>query len=448
MDCGRWNCRLWLWVGLLLSVSTCSPAGEGHLDRLSLSRLKATHQAIADLARRRMPTPSADGWRQVRANLHVHSLLSHDSRGTVDEIVAAARKVGTEVILFTEHPSTSKDFFTEGHRGLQDGVLLIPGAETEGFLCYPRQSLQGLKLGSPQEFADLVCGRGGLMFVSHPEERMNWKLSGITGIEIYNTHADFKDEAALLKKLRNPLWLLQSADLFRQYPQEAMSALLDYPTDYLRKYDELCQQRPHTGVAANDAHQNVGIMLRRLGDQQVRVSDALDKELVRLDIAGNPVLEALVDGRQPEELVFALRLDGYEQSLRHVGTHLLLSRGSELTQDAVWDALESGRCFVAFDWLADSVGFDFVAVSHGIRHPMGSQLPFHRGISLEARAPLPVMWRISARGRQVHEAEGLTCTWQPTEPGPHRIEAWLEIAGEWLPWILSNPVYLDAIRPR
>jgi len=433
----------WIWLGLL-ALPALSRAEDGHLDRLTLPRLRETQRAVRELTDRREMVQAFLPWRQVRANLHVHSLLSHDSRGTVEEIVSAGKKVGTEVILFTEHPSQEKDFFTDGHRGLRDGVLLIPGAETEGFLCYPTQSLKGVKPGSPQDFADLVCGRDGLMFVSHPEERMDWKLTGITGIEIYNTHADFKDEAGLLKKLRNPLWLLQSAELFQKYPQEAMSALLDYPKAYLAKYDALCLTHPHTGVAANDAHQNVGLAIRRLDETRVGVTDALGKELLTLEIPGNPILEALVRDKQAGEEVFALRLDGYEHSLRHVGTHLLLAPGSELTQEAVWDALQAGRCYVAFDWLADAAGFEFVVVSEKRTLPMGSQVPYRSEMTLKAQAPLSVSWRLFSRGKLVHQSEGRKFSYNPTADGPHRIEAWLNIAGELLPWILSNPIYLES----
>ena len=43
----------------------------------------------------------------------------------------------------------------------------------------------------------------------HLEERMDWDIAGLTGTEIYNTHADFKDETKFLAALRSPLTLLQ-----------------------------------------------------------------------------------------------------------------------------------------------------------------------------------------------------------------------------------------------
>src|SRR5262249_15747217 len=286
-------------------------------------------------------------YKDYRANLHVHSSLSHDSRGTIEEITAAAKKVGTSVLMFTEHPADHYDYFKDGHRGRKSGGLLIPGAETQGFLAFPKQSLRGLKAGSPQEFSDLVRRRGGLTFLSHLEERMDWDIRGLCGTEIYNTHADFKDEKNLQAALRKPLWLISMIDLFRKYPQEAFSALQDYPADYLRRWDQLCQKAPHTGVAANDSHQNVGLVIRIQGKDKARFEDALGKKLFELPLAALEAVSISGKGKKPGDILFRARLDPYENSLRHVGTHLLLK---DLSEKAVWEALEAGRAYVAFDW--------------------------------------------------------------------------------------------------
>jgi hypothetical protein len=45
---------------------------------------------------------------------------------------------------------------------------------------------------------------------------------------------------------------------------------------------------------------------------------------------------------------------------------------TELSEKAVREALTAGRAFVGFEWLADSTGFDFAAVSDSKRHEMGS----------------------------------------------------------------------------
>jgi hypothetical protein len=409
------------------------------LAKLKPDKLEAVHKAIRAMESQRNELPRRGPYQDYRANLHVHSLLSHDSRGKIEEIVAAAKATGTRVVMFTEHPSERYDYFKEGHRGLKDGVLLIPGAETKGFLVYPTQSMRGLDAGSPQEFSDLVRSRGGLTFLSHLEERMNWEIRGLTGTEIYNTHADFKDERNLIAAMRNPLWMITSANLFRKYPQESFSALLDYPRDYLKRFDELCEKAPHTGVAANDSHQNVGLTIRLVDQDKVRFEDALGEKLLELRVGANAALQQLAKGKSARDVLFQIRLDRYENSLRHVATHLFLA---ELTEKAVWEALEAGRAFVAFDWLADSTGFDFAATSGTHRYEMGSRLAFEPGLRLQAQAPLPVEWKLIRNGKGILEGSGAKFDSAVMEPGNYRIEAWLKVAGEDSIWILSNPIYI------
>lgn len=410
------------------------------LAKLNSARLQASHDAVAALRGQRKELPRGGPYHDYRAALHVHSALSHDSRGTIDEIVKAAVATGTRVILFTEHPSDKHDFFLEGHRGIKNGVLLIPGAETRGFLAYPTKSIRGLQSGSPQEFSDLVRRTGGLTFLSHLEERMDWRINGLTGVEIYNTHADVKDEKNLLAALRNPLWIHRSAALFKQYPQEAFSALQDYPADYLRRWDQLCQIAPHTGVSANDAHQNTGLIVRLAGGGKLRLEDALGKKLIEFDAAlMAATLGISVKNKNAGDILFQLRLDPYEVSLRHVGTHLLLK---ELNETAVWDALQAGRAFVAFDWLTDSTGFDFAAVLGPRRIEMGSQTPLAPGLQLQAGAPLPVSWRLLRDGKLVAKSQGRDLRFAVGDSGIYRVEAWLSITGDEMIWILSNPIYV------
>ena len=431
-----------LQAGVLLHLMGGS-AWPDALARLEKDKLEAVRRDITALRSERQKFVRPGPFREYRANVHVHSSLSHDSRGTVEEIVAAAKAVGTRVLLFTEHPADHYDYFKDGHSGIKDGVLLIPGAETRGFLVFPTMSLRGLEAGSPQEFADLVRGRGGLAFLSHLEERMDWEIRGLTGCEIYNTHANFKNEKKLIAALRNPLWIYQSVDLFREYPQEAFSALQDYPAEYLRRWDQLCAKAPHTGVAANDAHQNVGLVIRLAAGDKARFEDALGKKLFEVDAGAIPALQPLRRGKKAGDVLFQVRLDPYENSLRHVGTHLLMT---ELTRPAVWEALEAGRAFVAFDWLADATGFDFAAHTPSRRYDMGSRLALAGDLRLKARAPLPVRWKLLRDGKLIAESTGRVLDVPVTEPGRYRVEAWLKVGGEDMIWILSNPLYIRPAR--
>src|SRR5262249_27637501 len=156
---------------------------------------------------------------------------------------------------------------------------------------YPTQSLRGQDGGSSQEFADLVRGRGGLLFLSHLEERMDWEVRGLTGVEIYNTHADFKDEKELLAALRNPLWIVQAARLFRKLPPEAFAALLADRAPSRQRWDQLRAQAPPPGVAAHAPHQTVGLVVRLREGNRARLEDALGKKVIDLDVASVPALQ-------------------------------------------------------------------------------------------------------------------------------------------------------------
>jgi hypothetical protein len=409
------------------------------IEKLKPEQLKAVRQSIADFRDQRTEVLRNGPFEEHRANLHVHSHWSHDSVGTVEEVVAAARATGTTVLMFNEHPADYYDFFTEGNQGLKEGVLMIPGAEMQGFLAFPTMSLRGLTPSSPQELSDLIRGRNGQIFVSHLEERMDWQIQGVTGVEIYNTHADFKDEKNLLAALKNPFRMMKLAELFREYPQESFAALQNYPSDYLKRWDELCTIAPHTGVSANDAHQNIGLVIRWTEDNKGQLEDALGERLIEMDLSALPDFEILRSDKQPGDVILSMFLDRYENSLRHVGTHLLLK---DLSEVSVRECLDAGRAFVAFDWIAESRGFDFSANNATMRYEMGSQLPLSAGLNLKMTAPLPVHWRLIRNGEIISESDGRTYSSEVIRPGNYRCEAWLNVAGEPTLWILSNPIYI------
>lgn len=430
------------WIaGMGLAASTLVARGDV-MERMKMDRLAATHEAIATLQADRKPVELESGLKDFRTVLHAHSEFSHDSRSKIDEIVAGAKAAGVSAILFTEHPADHYDYFRDGHRGVRDGVVLIPGAETGGFLAYPTQSIQQEKTEGPQQFADLVNRDDGMIFLCHLEERMDWQIAGLTGSEIYNTHADVMSETKFLASLRSPFGLLGMLPALQKYPQEMFGAILDYPADYLKRYDELCQIAPHTGIAGDDSHHNQGIRAVLQEDGKVLIEDRLGKKVAELDPSKVSLLKGLVANKKPGDIVLELDLDPYERSFRHVSTHLLLP---ELNQTEIIRALKAGRAYVAFDWLCDPTGFVFQAKRGDERFPMGSQIVDPVGLKLEAAAPLPGIVKLIRDGKVVREDRSRTLDYDVTEPGIYRVEYWLNVAGELRPWILSNPVY---VRPK
>ncbi len=423
-------------------VCGLSQSGRGDaIERMRMEKLRATHEKVEALKSQLRTVALPSGYTDTRTLLHVHSAFSHDSRGTIDEIVAAARTAGVRVVMFTEHPASHYNYINDGHRGWKDNVLLIPGAETEGFLAYPRRNIQDQKYSGPQQFTDLVRGADGLIFLSHLEERMDWDIDGITGNEIYNTHADFKEEQRFITALRSPLTLLGLASAVRQFPQEMFAALQDYPADYLKRWDQLCQKSRHTGVSANDAHHNQAYRARLTDDGKVLMHDALDKKLAELDPEKIPLLKPLTSGKKPGDVIFEIDLDPYERSFRHVSTHLLLP---EITEASIWDALKEGRAYVAFDWIADPTGFVFRADRAADTWPMGAEVPGPAGVRLRAEAPLEGHFKLLCDGTAVLEQDGNAIDVPVEKAGNYRVEVWLTLAGEPRPWILSNPIYIRA----
>jgi hypothetical protein len=429
--------RLIVCLGALLAPTSFASADA--LDRLQIDRLKVVHQAIEALKAQRLKVRLASGFDDVRTVLHVHSAFSHDSRGTIEEILAAAKDANVRVIMFCEHPSSSYNYFLDGHRGTKDGILLIPGAETEGFLAFPRQSIQNQKADSPQQFADMVRATGGLVFLCHLEERMDWEIANVTGTEIYNTHADVKDEARFLNALRAPVAMFNMVTSVKQYPQEVFGSLLDYPGDYLKRYDQLCQTGRHTGVSGNDAHHNQGFRAKITEDRKVLVEDLLGEAVAKLDPEKLPVVKLLTAGRKPGDVILNLEFDPYVYSFRHVSTHLLLK---QVTEADVRQALVDGRAYVAFDWLADPTGFVYRADRDRETWPIGSEVPFAAGLELTAEAPLTGRFKLFRDGKLIAEQSGPSLSYDVDKPGIYRVEVWLKVADEDRPWILTNPIYV------
>lgn len=441
--------RSCVWRLVVFGVASAPACFGDALERLNKESLKRTHEAVRALQSERRALDPPPGYEDVRAILHCHSHWSHDSQAPIEEILDAARKTGVRVVLFNEHPADHYDFFRDGHSGSHEGVLLIPGAEWNGMLAYPNESMHGMRFDGPQEQSDMIRRTGGLAFICHLEERMDWEVAGITGTEIYNTHADVKDEQRLYLGLANPLMWLTLRPLLEEYPQEVFASLQDYPADYLKRYDELCQRAPHTGVAGNDSHHNIGVVVLRGQGDLIRVEDLLGKKIAEMGIRQLPLLAVLVGNSKPGDVILKVDMDPYERSFRHVSTHLWTK---SFDKEGVWEALEAGRAYIAFDWICDPTGFRYQAerdVEGEPRiEPMGSRIDFGPGLRLRADAPLPCKFRLVRDGRVAYEQEGKDAmSYDVDAPGVYRVEAFLAVGPEERPWILSNPIYIRAANP-
>ena len=73
---------------------------------------------------------------------------------------------------------------------------------------------------------------------------------------------------------------------------------------------------------------------------------------------------------------------------------------------------------------------------------MGESLPFRDGVRLRAASPHACRFTVMCGGRPVYQHEGFELDWAPEQPGKYRVEAEVDILGEWTPWVYTNPLGL------
>ncbi len=392
----------------------------------------------ASLRRMRIPVPTLTNWTEYRGVLHSHSELSHDCEVPFPAILEALKETGTDFICLSDHCDGGKADFSRQWRGLRDGKLFIPGFEMkEGLMPFGVASNAVLDNNWPStQIAEAVVTNGGVLFYAHPEQPRDWDRPELTGMEIYNTHADFRDEENALLKILPDVLLNQ-----RRHPDLVFRLMFDRPVENLRRWDELNRTRHITGIAGNDCHQNTGVRGVSTPQGTLRIEDTSPETLreVRLNFLTRWLLRLLLGPLEPGRVLCQMQLDPYARMARHVGTHVL---ARELTEPAILDALRAGRAFVGFDLLADSTGWQWLAENGAGRAVMGETLDYTPDVRLVARSPLPCRFTVVKNGESVLQREGRSLEWTPPEPGTYRVEGEVWIRGEWIPWVYANPIWL------
>jgi hypothetical protein len=408
---------------------------------MALPRLERIHEDVKRLQSLPRTAPARGRYEDVRAVLHAHSYLSHDSRGTAEEIIAGAKAAGVRVLFMTDHYTPDRRFLTEALRGTRDGILFIPGAElSQGLLTFRMEKATWPENADDAVVLKALNGAGGVVFVAHPEGRKVWDLP-FAGMEIYNTHADAQDNAgeglpALAGGGGLAAWL-PLIEAAQRYPRELFASIFDPPAANLAVWDRLNRTRRVVGIAGNDSHQNVGVTVFGGEAGHLEVVDALGKVLARPRSSELPSL-LFPGGVIPGQPLIKLQLDPYAVSLGYVSTHLM---ARAVTEADCFEALTHGRCYVAFDWMADPTGFHFTGRSGRRRLEMGDETRA-REAQLVAETPIPAEIRLLRDGREVARETGTRLQKRVGDAGVYRVEAWLTVAGEARPWVYSNPIYL------
>ena len=269
---------------------------------------------VEELARLRKEPANQSNLNTYRGVMHVHSYLSHDSRGTVDDIIPAAKKDGIDFIFLTDHPNGDIDTLPKGYHGYYDGILIESGTEKQGFCTWPLgPTVIDWKLDK-DSIAKNIVSKGGMIFYAHSEEPHNWITPYYQGMEIYNFHTDTKDQSPL------PILfdVLVNGNKYRHW---ALRQFFNPQTPILAHWDSLNSSRKIVGFSAIDAHENQNLRARYLPDGRIQWVGNNAHNIDTMEVKfWNKWLFSEPD---KSGWVFKLLIDTYETGFNYVTNYVL-----------------------------------------------------------------------------------------------------------------------------
>lgn len=370
-----------------------------------------------------------------RGALHAHSFWSHDSEGTLYDIIPAAKEAGIDFIFLTDHAHGNSDTIPRGYKGYYDGVLIEPGTERQGFCTWPLDTVVIDWSLNKDTVVKNVVSNGGIVFYAHSEEEHNWRNPYYQGMEIYNIHTDIKDES-MRPLISN---FIASGNQYREW---AMRELFDEQVAILAHWDSLNSKRKIVGFAAVDAHENQNIRARYLNDGRV--------EWVGPDANPIDTVEENIWNRwmfsEPDEngWIFKWMTDTYETSFNFVANYVV---ADTLSVASIGNHLKKGNLFIAFKFLGDARGFMFSAEDGEGRviGILGDTIKADEVKSFYAVSPLPGQFRLIKDGKTLHVSsqDQYQYKWsEPIQAGVYRLEVHIKFDEEYVPWVYTNPIYV------
>ncbi|MCZ6677900.1 MAG: CehA/McbA family metallohydrolase [Candidatus Poribacteria bacterium] len=354
-------------------------------------------------------SPLSTQYYEYKGTMHLHSRYS-DGSAKVPEIVGKAADAGLDFVMLTDHDSL--DALYNGYEGWHDGVLLLVGQEisprTHHYLAFDlNREIRGKYRTDYQRIVDEVRDSGGFGFIAHPyggkkpplfrtkgHAWTDWSITGYTGIEIWSYMIDWVENVNILTFMYHYF-----------YPEKAIRGPR---LEALRKWDEVAQQRHVVGIGSTDAH------------------------------------------ARPLPIFRFIKFFPYEYLFRTIRTHVLLDtplspQSLPESKQLIYDALKAGHCFIAYDFLADSMGFTFAAEMKGrgeydapTHLLMGDEAIFEGRADLLVSVPQPAEIRLIRNGHPIHQASGKTLRLPIDRAGVYRVELYYSDQ----PWIFSNPIFL------
>ncbi|HKO99403.1 MAG TPA: hypothetical protein VJU86_20555 [Pyrinomonadaceae bacterium] len=377
--------------------------------RFKVGRLNAAIQSVNS---QRALEPAPSEFSEYQGVLHVHSALGGHSKGSFEEIIAAAKSNQLNFVVMTEHTTGNFNTAAMTLKGTHAGVLFVNGNEVstsngDRFLILPGDEATVEQPLPPHELVSKTKARGAMALVAYPQEFKSWDVSELNGVEVYNVYTNTRTINPVVMFF-DGLWS------YRSYPELLFANFYRRPSADLQKWDEAIRAsgRKLVGVAGNDAHSNVGVSLQ----------DSTGKTLV------------------------GLQLDPYERSFRLVRVHALIAQAEGLSTESLLKALLAGHCFIGFDLFGDTSGFRYTASTATENRIQGDEIGLTGQVRLEVRTPIASRIVLLKDGNRVDERTGLKMQeFLVNEKGSYRVEVYLPRLPKPVseqPWIISNPIYV------
>ena len=425
--------RLLLWILgiiLLLLVISFSP-GVWH-KWVTYPQYEREITGFQMLRKEPVPLTKLNTYRGV---MHVHSYLSHDSKGTLDDIIPAAKTDGIDFIFLTDHPHGHSDTLPKGYHGYYNGVLIESGTENDGFDTWPLHPVVINWRLNKDTVAKSIVSKGGIIFYAHTEEPHNWSNPDFQGMEIYNFHTDTKDQSPVPIILN----VIVNGNKYRHW---VMREFFDEQTPILARWDSLNRIRKIVGFSAVDAHENQNYRARYLKDGRVQWIGPNAKPVDTMEVKfWNKWLF-----KKPDKSgwIFKWLVDTYQSSFNYITNYVI---ADTLSTPSLAENMKKGHLFTAFKSLADAKGFLYYAVNKNdsIIAILGDSVKIDQVKTLNAISPFPGQFRLIHNGKTVNISsdENYRFTWsEPVEKGAYRIEIHLKLQGKLIPWLYSNPIYI------
>jgi hypothetical protein len=330
----------------------------------------------------------------VRGAWHVHTTRS-DGRGSLDEVVAAARGAGLQFVVVTDH-----NVLTPEEQGYRDGVLVVQA--TEASTAFGHVVALGVPRAlSPAERKDdplgAIAALGGHAVLAHPlhprRPFTGWGRGPWRGLEIVSNDTAWGEVVAERAWGRVAL----AAAVLPFDGARAVLALDDGSPDELRRFDDEVRAAPRAPPG---------------GAPRVLLCSA--------DAHGYP---------------------SYEAAFSAFSMHLPLAFTGDAAADvrAVVAALTDGSAACVLDGVAPAAGVRLAAAGEGSGIALHVEAPDLRpasftllrdGVPVETRpAPVPAGAAVVT----------FACGAAGCPPGDYRAE------GRWdgRPWIFTNPVAIE-----